>query len=63
MFFKSLRKVSQNPERVKLLSQGVLSRVFGTLENVLGKTAKVLKNLIYYPYEFSVEPLEVWQKP
>ena len=28
--------------RVKLLSQGALFRVFGTLEKVLGKTAKVL---------------------
>ena len=32
----------KNSERVKLLSQGALFRVVGTLEKVLGKTAKVL---------------------
>ena len=32
----------KNSERVKLISHGVLFRVFGTLEKILGKTAKVL---------------------
>ena len=64
---KNPGKVSKRPERVKLLSQQSFleslegfrnvkecpKKVFGKLEKFLGKSAKFLKRLNYYPNEIS----------
>ena len=70
VFTKNPWKVGKRPERVKLLSQQIFleslegfrnvkecpKKDIGKLEKFLGKSAKFLKRLNYYPNENSDDP-------